>query len=480
VAAAIKGGKLTRFVSEPVLIGFTAGAGIYIAVNQLPSALGIPRKEVTETLWGWTPPADVLFDFLRTLSSAGKANFIAVGVVLATVGLVRLCNWLDAKYEKRLPATFLTVAVVSLAAYLLGLGDPAAGHSKLRLVQDIEPVKRALPSIVLPDLDLNRMLALIGPAFAIGILGAVEAIAIAKSLAAQAGHRFDANRQLVGEGMCNIGASLVGGFAASGSFTRTAVNHEAGAVTRLSAIFSGLLITLIVMLFAPVANYIPVAVLAGLLIHIGLRLVNLGRVRLVVQTSGSDRAVLISTCVAVLLLPSLAQALFLGVGLSIVFALRRAEGFRLRVLEEDPDGNLVEGKLNEELPQVIALDLQGELFFAAAEELDQQLRSYFSLHTRYVVLRLQQAYNMDLTCGETIRHIARDAEQKGCRLLLSGVRPGTMRMLERAGIVDAIGRDYVFPAEATVLGSTHHALRKARELAATDPLLSPTDPAIHT
>lgn len=140
------------------------------------------------------------------------------------------------------------------------------------------------------------------------------------------------------------------------------MNHEAGAVTRLSCIYSGALILVVVFVFAPVANYIPVAVLAGLLIHIGFRLVNLGKMRLVSRTSGSDRSVLICTFLAVLLLPNLAHALFLGVALSIVHALRRAEGFRLRLLEEDTNGNLVEHPLQDlEGRSVLAVDLQGEL-----------------------------------------------------------------------------------------------------------------------
>jgi len=466
IVAAVRAGTLTRFVSEPVLVGFTAGAGIYIGVNQLPSAMGLGKKDVVASLFGWKPPSDVLFDFCRAIASFGKANFVAIGIVVATIVLVRVFNWLDVKVNRRLPATFLTVVIVSAVAYVLGLGDPAQGHAKLKLVQDIEPVTRNLPQIVWPEMSLDKILGLLAPAFAIGILGAVEAIAIGKALAAEAGHRFDANRQLVGEGACNIGAALVGGFAASGSFSRTAVNYEAGAVTRLSCIFSGVLILGIVFAFAPVANFIPVAVLAGLLIHIGLKLVNIGKVKLLMSSVNRDRTVLWATFIAVLVLPSLSDALFLGVGLSIILALRRAEGFRLRVLQEDAEGNLVEGSI-EASPSggVVALDLQGELFFAAAEELERQLHDLISADTKFIVLRLQQAYNIDTTCVEALRHAGRQAKRAGGQLILSGVRPGTFGLLERSGLVEELGADAVFQAEPTLLGSTRHALALARRLA---------------
>lgn len=201
-------------------------------------------------------------------------------------------------------------------------------------------------------------------------MGAVEAIAIGKSLASRVGHRFDANRQLIGEGACNIGAALVGGFAASGSFSRTAVNFDAGAITRVSCFFSGGLILALVFMFAPAANYIPIAVLAGMLVHIGLRLVNVGKMKLIMEATRSDRWVLAATFIGVLVLPHLEYALFLGVILSIVAALRKAEGFRLKRLFEDEEGHLIEEDLRlEDCGEVVTIDLQGEMFFAAAEDL---------------------------------------------------------------------------------------------------------------
>jgi SulP family sulfate permease len=468
IASAFKLGTFTRFVSEPVLTGFTAGAGIYIAVNQLPSALGIEKKLLAKDLMGWVPPNNPLFDYLRTMFSLDKVNMAALGVAVATFVIVRALQWFEPrlKHPVRIPAPFLTVVIVGIGAYLLGLGDPAAGAEKIKLVKDIEPVRRALPDLVWPSMDLHKLRALAGPAFAIGLLGAVEAIAIGKSLAAKAGHHFDANRQLVGEGMCNIGAALVGGFAASGSFTRTAVNHEAGALTRLSCIFSGVLVMVVVFLFAPLANYIPIAVLAGMLIHIGLKLVNVGRMKLIIASTLGDRQVLIVTFASVLLLPDLAYALFIGVALSVFNALHRAEGFKLVDLVEDENGMLVERQVGDiSRGPVVTMDLQGELFFAAAEELESRLKAKLQNGTAFMVLRLQQAYNMDVTCAQAIASVSDYARAHGGRLILSGVRPGMHGTLERAGVVQHLGVDAVFQHEPTLLGSTHRAIDYALELA---------------
>jgi SulP family sulfate permease len=464
IVSVFKAGNLTRFVSEPVLTGFTAGAGVYIAINQLPSALGIEKKELVTSLGGWTPPAVPVADLVRTLASLTETNKVAMAVALATIALVRALQWWESRLDRRIPAPFLTVVVVSFATFLLALGE--AGPEKIKLVRDIEPVSRMLPKLVWPEATLDQVFALLAPTFAIGLLGAVEAIAIGKSLASRVGHRFDANRQLIGEGACNIGAALVGGFAASGSFSRTAVNFEAGALTRISCFFSGALILGLVFMFGPAANYIPIAVLAGMLIHIGLKLVNVAKMRLIMEATRSDRWVLAATFAGVLLFPHLEYALFLGVFLSIAAALKKAEGFRLKRLFEDEAGHLIEEDLVlDKCGEVATIDVQGEMFFAAAEDLEHQLKNVLACGTRFLVLRLQQAYNMDLTCADAIGMVAKQARSNGGRLILCGVRPGVHKILQRARIMHEIGEDALFLAEPTKLGSTHKAIEYANKLA---------------
>jgi SulP family sulfate permease len=463
IAATVRLGTFTRFVSEPVLVGFTAGAGIYIAVNQLPSALGLGKKDVVETLWGWDPPANCIFDLARALASLGKSNWVAFAVALGAFALVRILQSIEPKLKRRIPSSFLTVVIVSVIAYMLMLGDKSQGHHKIKLVQDIEPVTRQWPSMVWPQITWDRIESLLGPAFAIGLLGAVEAIAIGKSLASKVGHTFDANRQLIGEGVCNIGAALFGGFAASGSFTRTAVNFDSGAVSRISCIFSGLLVMLLILLFAPFANYIPIPALAGLLIHIGFKLVNVGKLKLIMETTVADRRALLWTFIAVLVVHDLAYALFIGVGISVFQALRRAEGFNLVNLVEDANGHLVE-RPEPPTGSIATLDLQGELFFAAADELEQRLKAIFANGAQFVVLRLQQAYNVDITCAEALGVVGREAAKKGGRLILSGVRPGMYGTLQRAGVIDQLGPESVFEHEPTLLGSTRRAIAFAQSL----------------
>jgi sulfate permease, SulP family len=465
VAAALRLGSFTRFVSEPVLTGFTAGAGLYVAINQLPGILGLDKTTMVATIAGWKPPSNCVFDLTRTMLSAPQTNLIALSMGALTFLLVRALQRVEKKVRMRIPAPFVSIMIVTLISYALDLGEHARGAYGLKLIRDIQPLTRDLPPPIWPSFELDDLFALTSPVLALSILGAVEAIAIGKVLATRAGHTFSANRQLVGEGMCNLGAAMVGGFASSGSFTRSAVNFESGAETRLSCIFSGVLVLATVLSLAPVANYIPIAALAGTLVHIGLKLVNVSKLRLAMRTTKADLSVLLVTFIGVLLTEHLQYALFAGVAVSIVQALRRAEGFKLLKMVEDGRGGLLEEPLDESSSEeIVAIDLQGELFFAAADVLEARLVAILEGGTRFMVLRLAQSYNLDYTCTEVLANIAKIARSLDGCLILSGVRPGTYGTLERAGLLAVIGAENVFPIESEVLGSTVRALRRARSL----------------
>ncbi len=476
VAGVMRVGSFTRFVSEPVLTGFTAGAGVYIVINQVPSFLGIGRASIATDLWGWTPPKCAAFDLVLVLRSLDGTHLPTLALAAGTFATVRLLQKLEGRLGRRVPAPFVAVVAVTVIAWALGWSADG-GAERVRVVRDIEPLTRSIPLPRLPELAVDHVRTLFGPAVAIGVMGAVEAIAIGKALAVRAGHTFDASRQLIGEGLCNIGAALVGGFASSGSFSRTAVNHEAGAVTRMSCILSGLLVLVIVVLFAPQANLIPIAALAGTLVHIGIKLVDAARLRAVFETTTGDRAVLVTTFGAVLFAEHLENALFLGVLVSIAYALRRAEGFKLRVLAVGEDGSLHESPdaRPSSTGDVTVLNLQGELFFAAAEELQAELLKMLDANTRFLVIRTQEAYNVDATTAEAIAHVAHEAKQRGGRLILCGVRPGMYGTFERAGLLGKIGEDAIFRAEREFLASTWKAIAFADALARGDQACEPSE-----
>lgn len=463
-AGLLGAGTLARFVSEPVLTGFTAGAGVYIIINQLPAFLGIERATLPSELFGVELPKTAVVDLMRIGTQFAQVNWPTLGISALTFFSIRALQRLEQRVGRRLPAAFLAVVLATVVVVACDWCVPGNAH-RVKVVRDIEPLTRALPGLALPVFSFDAMRHLIPAAVSIAAMGAVESIAIGKVLASRAGHPFEANRQLFGDALCNIGASLVGGFASSGSFSRSAVNAEAGAVTRVSGILSGLLALTLVLVFTPAANLIPIPALAGTLIHVGLKLVDVGRLRAMFSTTPGDRAVLLVTFAAVLCVEHLELSLAAGVWLSLYFALRRAEGFKLRALALDADGSLRELTETDEVPQVTVLNLQGELFFAAADDLQAELLAAIDASpSRIVVLRLQEAYNLDATAAHALAHVAAEARRKGGRLILCGVRPGMFGTLERSGVISKIGPEAIFQTEQEVLASTRQAIVHAHGL----------------
>lgn len=464
LAGFLGAGTLARFVSEPVLTGFTAGAGVYIIINQLPSFMGIERKLLPAELFGLALPKTALFDLFRIGTQLPQVNWATLGIATLTFVVIRLLQHLEQRVGRRLPAAFLAVVLATIVVVAFDLCSPGSLH-QVKVVRDIQPLTRSLSRLALPSFSFDTAHHLTAAAVSIAAMGSVESIAIGKVLATRAGHSFDANRQLFGDALCNVAASLVGGFASAGSFSRSAVNAEAGAVTRLSGVLSGVLALALVLVFTPAANLIPIPALAGTLIHVGLRLVDVGRLRAMFSTTTGDRAVLLVTFTAVLCVEHLEVSLAAGVWLSLYFALRRAEGFKLRALALDQDGSLRELTESDPVPPLTVLNLQGELFFAAADDLQTELLAAIeSTPSRIVVLRLQEAYNLDATAAHSLAHVAAEAQRKGGRLILCGVRPGMYGTFERSGVVPQIGKDALFQTEHEILASTRHAVHYAHTL----------------
>jgi SulP family sulfate permease len=462
---ALRLGSITRFVSMPVLHGFTAGAGVYIVAGQLPAMFGFPEKPPPIVVGDLELQSTCVTKILGTVLNIGETNLVALALALGTFAVIRGIRWYEKRTGKRLPATLIGIATATLACELLGLSSPGMGEAKVKIVQDIQEITRALPSLHMPDFMSVAPQRLLGPAAAIAVLGSIEAIAIARTLADRSGQDFDPNQQLVGEGVANVGTGLFGGITSSGSFTRSAVNYGAGAQTRLSGVLCGLLVLVLLLVFAPLANRIPIAALAGSLLHVALILVDPRKIKTSMTTTRADRWGLLVTFTLVLLLSHLEQALLVGIAVSLAIVARRAERFELHRIELGEDGELHESAWNGLRPdeRVLAVDVNGELFFAAVDAFERQLRPLTKGQVRFLILRLRNARNLDSTVCEGLLRLAQAIKSNGGRLVLAGVPEGTEGTLRRSGVIDHLGERILFPTEGRVYRSTRHAIEWAHQ-----------------
>ena len=439
---------LVDYISHPVLRGYITGAAILIAAGQLANvtategAAGVLGKMI----WVWVSN-------LRDVSPTAFA--FAFGTIVVVVGLRRI--------DARLPGPILALAGSVALARLFDL--PAHG---LRVAGDIARTPLGFPPLTLPSLDL--VYVLLPLAGACMVLSLVESTSAARAIATTTGQRLDISAEFTGQGLANFAAAFFGGYPVSGSLTRSALNVRAGAHTRLAGAFSGLLMLLVLLVLGPLVDEIPIASLAGLLFVVAADLIDRKNIRQIMHGTISDRTAFVATVLGTLALP-LDQAIYLGVGISLVLFLRRArlltvremtigEKGRFREVEPEPDDS------GRQCSAIRILNLTGPLFFAVAGELRSNLDRIIDEHeVRVLILRIRQAQELDATTASVLETVAGSLEGAGKTLLLIGMRPSAMQLLDAMGIAQHLGRKNLFPAQSGWFTAMEAALRRALELA---------------
>ncbi len=462
-------GNLVRYVSSSVILGFTAGAGVLIAGGQLGSFLGIERAASASA---WPGLVGILQYPLQHLDEARWPSVaVGCGSLIVVVALRRL--------SRLAPGPLAAVALGGVVVALTGWTS-----ADLPLVPELPA---GLPSFSLPSLSAAQIEPLLGGAFALSVLGLMETWSIGKTLSARTGQRISANHELLGQGLTNLASAFFGCIPGSGSFSRSALNFRAGAATRYAGLFNSGFAAAILLLFAPLAALIPLASLAAVLFTIAYDLIDWRTIRRVVRTSRSDASVCLATFAATLTIP-LVYALFLGVLLNIALYLRRASRLHLAEMVshgDDPERpQFIErplvpaGEVDEDAQQaVVFLQLQGDLFFGLADELEARLSELAASRTRVVIIRLKRTLSIDSTVLAVFERFAAAMADVGGHVILCGVHPELTTTLRAYGIIDRIGEDCFFEATPGVFASAERALERARQLAGQHPGFDRLTPA---
>ena len=412
-----KFGQLINFVSHSVVIGFTAGAGVLIAFNQLKNILGIKL-----------PVTNEFIETLRlTFTHINETNLFALLLGLFTIIFILASR----KISNKIPGALLAMALSALAVYFFRL----EGYG----VKLIGEIPRSLPPLSSFSLNLDLVKTLFPSALAIALLGIVEALSISKSIANASGEKIDGNQEFIGQGLSNISASFFSGFPGSGSFTRSAVNFAAGAATRFSGVFSGAIVLLTLLILAPLARYIPIASLAGILIVIAYSMVDKQSIVLSFKATKADRTVLIATVLATLFL-ELEFAVYIGVILSIALFLRKvshAQAFRVTPRAEDHklikyvDGNPL-------CSQISIYQIEGALFFGAIGELEEKLHELEDKTDKVIILRMKGIRLLDATGAHALIKFLEQCAKKKTRVILTGVLPDIKIVFERLSLMEKL------------------------------------------
>jgi SulP family sulfate permease len=425
-------GDLTRYVSHSVIIGFTLGAAALLVLHQGQMILGLPV--------------------------AGGLHWPTLGVGACTVAIVLLVRQLNGALRRRgwwlfIPQHLLAVVVMAGLVYALNIGVQVAGE-----------VPAALPDLQPPRLSWDQTRLLASSAFAIAVLGLLEAVAMAKAIAARTGQRLDINQQCLSEGAANLAGSFFQCMPGSGSLTRSAVNEQAGAVTQWSGVFSALAVAITLVLAAGWAKYIPLASLAGLLLLAAFRMVDWARLLFHVKATRFDAGVVLATALAAVFI-SVEFCIVIGVFLSFVMYVPRAARVglvRLTRTGESQARELIPG--DQPCERMLIYEMEGEFFFGAEPEMAacfETITRDAEAGARVVIIVLKRARNPDASFFHLAGLLADTLQERGIALLLCGVSDALRGALAVTGLEARIGPDRVFGQVPAPTPTTRDAIELA-------------------
>ncbi len=423
-------GFLVNFLSRPVISGFTSAAAIIIGFSQLGHLIGVPLErsnQFHELLVG-------------AASRLGEVHWPTLAVGLGSIaGIVLLRLW-----DRRLPGALIAVFVATALTFSLGLD-----RSGLSIVSE---VPRGFPSIGLPTLDLAMVKALLPSALMIALVGFMEAISVAKALAARHDYEVDANRELIGLGAANFGAFLSGGYPVSGGFSRSAVNDQAGAKSPVAALVTAAVVALSLMLLTPLFYYLPKAVLAGIVMSAVFGLIDVEELIRSWKVRRVD-AVLLAVTFAVTLFIGIAQGILVGVLASLGAFVHRSTRPHTAELGRLPGTNVFRNFEHfpeaEALPGVLVVRMDAAFYFANVSYFKTQLEhllahSKRSPHAHTVLLDCSSMNDLDTSAARALEDTVRSLRARGKDLLLANVKGPVRQVMRRSGLWDLIGSDHIY------------------------------------
>ena len=439
VLGVFKLGVIVNFLSHPVIVGFTNAAAMIIALSQVNKLIGVsmPRSEhFIQDIWG----------VARQIGDTHWPTLIMGTIAIAIMWAVR-------KYKPKWPGVLIAVGLTTVAAWALGFEAQMGGKV-------VGKVPEGLPSVQMPALSAGDIRSLLQAAVVISLVGFMEAISIAKAMAAKTKQRIDPNQELIGQGLANVVGSLTQAFPVSGSFSRSAVNLNAGAQTGMSAVFTGLFVLLTLLFLTPLLYHLPQAVLAAVIIMAVIGLINFGAVRHAWQASRHDGIASIVTFVATLAAaPHLDQGILVGAGLALVLYLYRTMKPRVAILSRHPDGSLRDVAVHN-LPTsdiVTAIRYDGELYFANVSYFEDAILEAVANNPKArALLIVGNGINaMDASGEEVMHHVVHRLRDNGVNVYFSGIKKQVVDVMRATGLLTLVGEENLYPTADLALAAIY-------------------------
>ena len=452
-------GVIVNFLSHPVIVGFTNAAALIIAFSQLSKIFGVSMQRSEH----------FLMDVWGVIMQIGATH---IPTLLFGVTAFAIMLFFKQKYPKA-PGVLIAVATTILVSWLIGFQDMGG--------KIVGTIPEGLPSFAVPTFNMEIFWEMVISAIVISLIGFMEAISIAKAMAAKTKERIDPNQELIGQGLANIAGSMTQAYPASGSFSRSAVNLNAGARTGMSSVYTATIVMITLLFLTPLLYHLPKAVLAAVIMMAVFGLINFKAIKHAWHISKHDGMAAIVTFVATLsFAPHLEKGILLGAGLSIVFYLYRTMKPRVAILGRYEDGTLRDLKVNPHLPtsdKIVAIRFDGTLYFANVSYFEDAILEavHNKPNIRYILVVGDGINQLDAS-GEDVLHQLNDRlRENNIVLVFSGLKRQILDILRHTGLIAAIGEENFHATEDMALEHIYKQLDNEPELDVSYRLLKPTE-----
>jgi SulP family sulfate permease len=440
-----KMGKLVDFVSNSVVIGFTAGAGILIAFKQLKHVFSIS-----------VPQGSSIYEVVKYIVLHIKeTNYYSLVVALVTLLIAILIK----SFFKKIKRFNLLIAMVFGTLLAIYFGGEFVG------IQTVGHIPNHLPPFKVPNFNLDWLQKLFPGAIVLALLGLVEAVSISRAVALHSHQKLDNNQEFIGQGLSNIIPSFFSCYASSGSFTRSGVNYQAGAKTPLSAIIAGIGLIFVLLFGAKYASYLPKPAMGGIILLVGYNLIDFSHIKLIYKSSKRELLVFSLTLLGTLFL-HLEQAVILGIAVSLIFYLERTSKPNIAELGINKDKkfiNILRDSDAGECPQIKVIRIDGSIYFGAVEEVSNFFMKLYEEATYKHILVISNGVNfIDLAAAEWLLHEVNKWKERGGGIYFVGLKIISQDILNKGGFSEKIGYENFFKDKHTAISTIYNKLEKDR------------------
>ncbi|HII4498713.1 TPA: SulP family inorganic anion transporter [Clostridium perfringens] len=418
-------GSLIKYIPYPITVGFTSGIAVTLFSTQVKDFLGL---SMTKT------PSEFIPKWEAYISHMNTTNLYTLAIGL--LALIILIFW--PKINKKIPGSLIALIVTTLVVFIFNLPVATIGSQFGKISSNI-------PMPHIPNLNLNTLKALIGPAFTIALLGGIESLLSAVVSDGMIGDKHNSNAELIAQGIANMSSSLFGGIPATGAIARTAANVKNGGRTPISGIVHSITLLLIMLVFMPLAKFIPLTTLSAILIIVSYNMSEWRTFKAILKAPKSDIAILLTTFFLTVLF-DLVIAIGIGMVVSMCLFMRRvATSIEVNELNENDcsdksniDTDMENLKVGE---NVLVYDIRGHLFFGAVDTFMNTMKE-INDDAKVLVLRMRHTKTLDVTGYKQIKNIALSCKSRNMTLIISELQEQPKKVMRLMGFIDTLGEDH--------------------------------------